>query len=424
MSRQLRIVLSVISLASLVSCEGNKPQATIVPEAQSAGAAMQSAAAPEPLVDVYGPMPTGVAVSHEGRLFVNFPRWGDPVRFSVVEIIGGQITPFPNEAMNQLDLDRPGDHLVSVQSVVIDPADRLWILDTGSINFQPVISGGPKLVCVDLKSNLVVKIIHFPANVALPASYLNDVRFDLRRGNQGMAFITDSTDKGVNGIIVVDLGTGESWRRLNNHPSTKAEKNFVPRNDPAMNLRAGCDGIAISADGQRLFYCPLAGRHLYSVSVDALVDQKRSDRQVGETVLDLGDKGFASDGLESDAADRLYLTDYENSAIHVRNPDGTYATLAQGALLRWPDSLSMGSDGYLYVTANQLDLQPRFHNGQDLRRQPYHLFRIKTDGSPITQRIQSVGETTEARRHGVAFGISRRGAEAQRCRVGCWGDWN
>ena len=56
------------------------------------------------------------------------------------------------------------------------------------------------------------------------------MRFDLRRGTEGVAFITDSAQKGANGIIVVDLGTGESWRRLNDHLSTKAEdiSTFLP----------------------------------------------------------------------------------------------------------------------------------------------------------------------------------------------------
>jgi sugar lactone lactonase YvrE len=46
----------------------------------------------------------------------------------------------------------------------------------------------------------VVRRILFPADVALPATYLNDVRFDLRRGEAGTAFITDSSDSGPNGI--------------------------------------------------------------------------------------------------------------------------------------------------------------------------------------------------------------------------------
>jgi hypothetical protein len=51
---------------------------------------------------------------------------------------------------------------VSVQSVVIDPQDRLWILDTGSINMQPTKPGGPKLVCYDLNTNRMIKRINFP----------------------------------------------------------------------------------------------------------------------------------------------------------------------------------------------------------------------------------------------------------------------
>lgn len=114
--------------------------------------------------------------------------------------------------------------------------------------------------------------------MALPTTYLNDVRFDLRRGSDGMAFITDSSNQGPNGIIVVDLGSGRAWRRLHDRP-TKAER--PPQFRPLVEGRyfmkhsAGgdpqpvtmvSDGIAISADGSRLYYCPLASRRLYSVS--------------------------------------------------------------------------------------------------------------------------------------------------------------
>ena len=61
------------------------------------------------------------------------------------------------------------------------------------------------MVCVDLNNDQIIKQILFPQDVALSTTYLNDVRFDLRRGKEGMAFITDSAQKGPNGIIVVDL---------------------------------------------------------------------------------------------------------------------------------------------------------------------------------------------------------------------------
>src|SRR5262249_21958039 len=157
----------------------------------------------------------------------------------------------------------------------VDPKDRLWILDTGSIEFGPTLSGGPKLVCVDLGRNEVTRTIRFPRDVALPDTYLNDVRFDLRKGKAGVAYITESSLTRANGIIVVDLDSGKSWRRLRGHASTLPEKDFLPfvEGRPLMNrpakgkpshLTIGSDGIAISADGKRLYYCPLASRRLYS----------------------------------------------------------------------------------------------------------------------------------------------------------------
>jgi sugar lactone lactonase YvrE len=343
-------------------------------------------------------MPTGVTVSKDGRFFVNFPKWGDPVQFTVVEVKNGKTTPYPDLDWNRYAPgDKQDDKLVSVQSVVVDPTgSKLWILDTGSVNFGPVEQGGPKLLAVDLSDNKVVKKILFPADVALRTTYLNDVRFDLRRGKEGMAFITDSSTEGSNGIIVVDLASGKSWRRLNDHPSTKADPAFVgiaegdvmlqrEPGKPPKKPNFGSDGIAISPDGKTLYYCPLASRHLFSVSVDALADQSKSDQDVATTVTDLGEKGGASDGLESDQQNRVYLTDYEHDAIRRRYPDGRIETLAHDPRILWPDTMSLGADGFLYFTANQLDRMARFHDGNDLRQPPYVLFKLKVDATRISQ---------------------------------------
>lgn len=354
----------------------------------------------EPVAYFYDAMPTGVTVSQSGRIFVNYPKWGDDVKFTVAEIIDGEEVAYPNQEINQPDSDADPNALVSVQSVVVDPADRLWILDTGSPLFKETEYGGPKLVCVDLETNEVVKIILFPQTVALPTTYLNDVRFDLRRGKAGIAYITDSAQKGANGIIVVDLATGESWRRLNDHPSTKPlqlpdfqpiveGRPFLDKSDGTTKQGAGMgsDGIAINADGSRLFYCPLGSRRLYSVATDALVD--RAYDNAPATVIDEGDRGGASDGLESDADDYIYSTNYEHNAILRRLAGDTgkeWETVVHDPRLLWADTMSIATDGYLYVTANQLHRQPRYHEGKDLRRKPYVLFRVKIDAQPVLLR--------------------------------------
>jgi sugar lactone lactonase YvrE len=343
-----------------------------------------------------GPMPTGVTVSNDGRVFVNFPRWGDQVEFTVAELRSGKTVAYPNAEINHYTgSENQAETLVSVQSVVVDPTgSTLWILDTGSIQFGLVKPGGPKLIGVDLKTNRIIKKILFPPDVALPTTYLNDVRFDLHRGLEGMAFITDSSSSGPNGIIAVDLASGKSWRRLNDHPSTKPDPQFVPvvegeilqmrvPGQPPARFAVGSDGIAISADSKTLFYCPLTSRHLYTVSVDALADAAKRDDQVASTVKDLGEKGGASDGLESDAQGGVYLSDYEHNAIRLRNPRGEVETLMHDPRALWPDTLSLALDGYLYFTANQIERQGVFHNGQDLRQKPFVLFRLKVAGTRI-----------------------------------------
>ena len=348
----------------------------------------------------HGPMPTGVSVSHAGRIFVNYPRWGDEVAFTVAELREGREVPYPDATINRATGQDDAEHLISVQSIVVDPRDRLWILDTGSPEFKPTRPGGPKLVCVDLTTDTVTRTIHFPPDVALPTSYLNDVRFDLRRGTAGLAFITDSAQQGANGLIVVDLETGASWRRLHDHPSTKAEDlaNFLPlvegrpfvQQQPDGSVQPGSamgsDGIAIAADGARLYYCPLGSRRLYSVAVDALADRDLDDGAVAATVADEGDRGGASDGLETDAAGRIYSTNSEHNAILRRGADGRWEPVAHDPRMLWPDTLSVATDGYLYFTANQLHRQARYHGGRDLRQKPYALFRVRIDAQPVLLR--------------------------------------
>src|SRR5882672_12024816 len=81
-----------------------------------------------------GPMPTGVTVANSGGIFVNFPKWGDHVEYTVAEVDAktGKTVPYPNAEINRYgDTDNPSDRLVSVQSVAVDPTGiRLWLLDT------------------------------------------------------------------------------------------------------------------------------------------------------------------------------------------------------------------------------------------------------------------------------------------------------
>ncbi|OXS58187.1 L-dopachrome tautomerase-related protein [Rossellomorea vietnamensis] len=348
----------------------------------------------ELVYEFYGAMPTGVSVSETGRIFICFPKWGDDVKFTVAEIVGDTLEPYPSLKTNLGSQGNSTMSFISVQSVVADGRGTLWVLDTAAPNFSVPIIGGAKLVAVDLKTNTLRKVYTFTEDVVLPTTYLNDVRFDFRVGKAGYAYITDSSSKGPGAIIVVNLENGDAFRRLNGVNSTSPDPYFLPKveGEILMNrnkdgstspFRLASDGIAISPDGKVLFYCPLSSRHLYSISTEALRDRTIPDTDLRYQVEYWGEKG-ASDGMITGAKGNLYAGDYENNSIRKILPNGIMETIAHDPRILWPDTFSIGPDQYLYVIVNQLHRQARFHYGKDLRQKPYSLLRMKIDEFPAS----------------------------------------
>jgi sugar lactone lactonase YvrE len=265
----------------------------------------------------------------------------------------------------------------------------------------PPLPGAPKLIACDPASGRRLKTIDFSHGSAIRHNtYLNDVRFALSDDGSGHALITDS---GAGGIIVVDLESGQAWRKLDGHESVMAENGLElkvedqplkrrPAGGAEEPMKVHSDGIALSPDGSTLYYTPLTSRSVYAVPVASLVDQNLPAERVAQSVRKIAQKPSANDGIICDARGRIYTTDFEDQSIRVIIPmaaepagggaqvaagrtDDSPRILVQDERLLWPDTLSIGPDGDLYIAVNQLHRQPGFHKGQDLRVPPYVIFR-------------------------------------------------
>ncbi len=319
---------------------------------------------------------TGVTVSKSGRVFVNFPLWSDDHFLSVAEIVDGQPKAFPNEDINQPG--PAGSHFVCVQAVYVDADDNLWIIDPASPKMQGSVPGGPKLIKVDLKTNQVTQTIPFGEDAAPKKSYLNDVRVDTASGK---AFLTDS---GLGALVVVDLKSGKARRLLEDHSSTRAEKDFRLRVDGKELLdqqkksppQINSDGIALDLQNHYLYYHALTGRTLYRIKTDYLLDEKLSKRDLEGKVEAVAKTG-APDGMLEAPDGSVYLTNIETNGIDRWDPiSGKVKQIISDKRLLWPDTMSWGPGGTIYVTASQIENMPRFNGGKSTRTDPYKVYRV------------------------------------------------
>lgn len=321
---------------------------------------------------------TGIAVSTTGRIFVNFPYWADEHGVSVAELKDDQPVPYPDPAWNKNEGD-PATRFVCVQSVVADDAGALWVLDPASPHLAGTVKGGPKLVKIDLATNRPVETYFFDEATAPEHSYLNDVRIDTRTQH---AYITES---GLGALIVVDLRTKKMRRLLTKHPSTQAEAGTdlvvdgirlvdpQTQTTPAMHA----DGIALDQVGGWLYYRPLTGHNIYRIKTSDLLDEKLSDDDLGRRVAKIGESA-ATDGMLESKSGRIYCAAFEKDAIQRLDPVSHFLeTVIQDPSLQWPDTLSWGPDGSLYITCSQIHRMPKYNGGVSKQQGPFKVFRLE-----------------------------------------------
>lgn len=246
------------------------------------------------------------------------------------------------------------DTFISVQALFITPDDTLWVLDTGRpsviestmLTMPYAVPGGPKLVAINLNNDSISKTYTFPPDVHYPDSYMNDIRFDMRpnvtSSGQGIAYIVDSSNEGRTGFIMLDLGTGDSWRQLTQHPSTLRTFEDVPsyqgfpfyQRSPGMpltNIQEGLDGAELSADGNTMYYSPLTSDYLYSIETQYLranpANDALSSQRASNHVQNLGQRGGNANGFAGDSNGAVYMLMPEQNAIDIYNTTSLQAEL-------------------------------------------------------------------------------------------------
>lgn len=340
----------------------------------------QTAAPEVPLEEVaqFGRhQPIGVAVSQRGRIFVTFPKKKKDFDYSLAEIVNGQRRPYPDAQWNQWDSTRAAQRFVNVQALFVDRNDALWVLDPANPGDEAPVKEGVKLLRINLATNQVEKIYRFE-DLPRERSGLNDVRVDTE---QQVAYLSDPK---LAALVVLDLRTGKSRLLLQGHKSVMAAPGFVLRIDGrevkdknGKPFSSNVNGIALTPDFRYLYYRAINQTKLYRIETQYLRDAALPPAAVAARVEEVGEVGI-SHGMIADEQGNVYLTDSPGHAVRRVTPAGRLERVAHdGSRLFWPDSFGLGPDGYLYLTAAQIERTPKWNNGEDRVQYPFRLYRMK-----------------------------------------------
>ncbi|MEM1139812.1 MAG: L-dopachrome tautomerase-related protein [Pseudomonadota bacterium] len=313
-----------------------------------------------------------VAVSDTGRVFYTIHPESNPVGPKLYEWVDGAAEPWPSPDQDAFFAGPLG--------LVVDQQGRLWVIDPARHG-----SGQPRLIAFDLETGSVVSDHDFAREIAPLGSFLQDLQID---GAGETIYIADvGFMNRQSALIVYDVKTQTARRVLAGHASVQPQPWLIQTPSRTMSyfgglvsLRPGVDGIALSRDGDWLYYAAMAHDTLYRLPTAALKDDDLAPSALEAAIEAVTEKPL-NDGLSADDQGNIYLTDVEHQGVMRITPKGVRETLIKDPRIRWADALSFGPDGWLYVADSALPLVILKPQSAISKAAPFHIYRFKPEAT-------------------------------------------
>jgi hypothetical protein len=328
--------------------------------------------------------PSALTAAPSGEWFVTLDQREKPLLRAARILKSGEVVPFPNLAISsaapeaRLPLD-------ALEAVKVSTEGIVWMLDNG--RRSEVI---PKLVGWDLDKDRLHRVIPVTAPAVIPGSFCADLALD---PSAPFACIADPAQGQNAALIVVDLLTGLCRRVLQGHlslmpdlavrlPESAISGRLTRRIDGSTAVpQCGVDALAIDRRGEWLYFCALQSHTLYRISARLLRDPATTPEALAKAVERYADKP-PSISLCIDSKNNLYLGNMAERSIGIiEAKERTYRPLISDARLLWPNGLTFGQDGKLYLFSPTRPLTTSASSIPAAAKPTYSLFRTRTPAS-------------------------------------------
>lgn len=321
-----------------------------------------------------------ITFTPEGDLvYSHHPFFGPQNRVMIYDKATKTHKPFPNKSWNT-PRKTDDNYLSNVLGIRNDKNGIIWMLDMAQRNKVT-----PKIVGWNTKTNILERIYYLPESTTPKESQPNDMVVDTKNGYFIIADegIGNGGDGSKAAFIVVNMKTGKTRRLLEGTRTT------LPENTPTVingknlavngkDLLVGNDGITADKNFEWIYYGPLNGTKIYRIKTTDLVNEALTAIELDNKIETYSEKPN-NGGMSIDIDGNLYLTALEtNSVAVVLAKDRTITTMMEDKNLVWPDGVSYNNiDGYMYVSAAQVNKGAVFNNGTDKSTHPFYVFRFK-----------------------------------------------
>lgn len=289
------------------------------------------------------PFPAGnVTSSTEGRVFVNIHPFTQSDRFTdafLFELIDGELTAYPDGGTQE--------DLRYVFGMTVDARDRLWLTSPATLDRERT-----RLQAFDLATGERVEDFELEEGVGRFAQ-------DIRVTPDGETMILADTGAfqfTAASLLVLDLGSRTVRTILEGHPSTQPQDWMIRTHEGdhtvgwgLVTFSVGVDGIALSPDGETLYYATMTHDTLYRLPMSAVMDASLAEEALDAQIEAVATKPL-SDGIETTADGEVLITDIEHGAVVGIRPDGSVRTLVKLDSVSWTDGITATADGQVFFT--------------------------------------------------------------------------